>query len=283
LDPAVPPFRRLRNLAEAGQRLASADSLERFDAWLEEQDRNDATPLEIASRLGVAPEEQQVLLDKLLREKRLVKLPKGEIIHRARRERLGAAILARCEREIKKRQPSRAVERAVLMQACRRLASESTIDAMIDDLVSREKLVKVGDKVGPPGRSASLTKNQQRHFDELVKAARENGTAPPLLSEHAKTLGVPLKELESLARVAEEDGVLVRVTDGCYYDPAALAGLAKQAADRLSENRMATVAELRDLWGVSRKHAVPLCEYFDAVGVTVRQGDVRIKGPNAPV
>jgi len=282
LDPAVPPFRRLRNLEEAGRRLASPDAAERFDAWLEEQDYGDVAPMELASRLGIAPDDQKTLLNRLLQDKRLVKLSKGPIIHRKRRERLGEAILARCEREIRKRQPSRAVERAVLQQSCRRLASEATIDAMIDDLVGREKLVRVGDKIGPPGRSASLTKNQQRLLEQLVKSARENGSAPPLISEQAKSLGAPLKELENLARVAEDDGLLIRVADGCYYDPAGLERLSRQAVERLANGRSATVAELRDLWGVSRKHAVPLCEYFDATGVSVRQGDTRVLGPNAP-
>jgi selenocysteine-specific elongation factor len=282
LDPAIPPFRRLRDLEETGRKLASASSLSRFDAWLEEQDLGDWTPMQIACRLGIAPDEQPVLIEKLLNEKRLVRLPTGVVIHRQRRERLGEAVLARCEREIKRRQPSKAVERSVLLQACARLASGPIVEAVIDDLLNREKLVRLGTKVGPPGRSASLTKNQQRLLDQLVKSARENASAPPLLSEHVKTLGVPIKELENLARVAEEDGLLVRVADGCYYDPAGLKHLAKQAAERLFEGRTATVAELRDLWGVSRKHAVPLCEYFDAAGVTLRQGDVRVLGPKAP-
>ena len=39
-----------------------------------------------------------------------------------------------------------------------------------------------------------------------------------------------------------------------------------------------TVAEIRDLLGTSRKYAVPLCEWLDATGATVRRGDVRELG-----
>ena len=31
--------------------------------------------------------------------------------------------------------------------------------------------------------------------------------------------------------------------------------------------------------GVSRKHAIPLLEHFDAQGITKRDGDVRTLGP----
>ncbi len=43
----------------------------------------------------------------------------------------------------------------------------------------------------------------------------------------------------------------------------------------LTAPRGATTAELREALGVSRKYAIPLLEYFDAQGVTKREGDVR--------
>ena len=36
-----------------------------------------------------------------------------------------------------------------------------------------------------------------------------------------------------------------------------------------------TVSEIRELLATSRKYAVPLCEYFDRVGFTRREGDLR--------
>lgn len=40
-----------------------------------------------------------------------------------------------------------------------------------------------------------------------------------------------------------------------------------------------TVSMLRDTFGITRKHAVPLAECLDRVGFTVRRGDVRHAGP----
>ncbi|GIS58844.1 MAG: hypothetical protein CM1200mP2_10690 [Planctomycetaceae bacterium] len=36
---------------------------------------------------------------------------------------------------------------------------------------------------------------------------------------------------------------------------------------------------IAEAWGISRKFAVPLCEYYDAVEITVRQGMSRGPGP----
>ena len=41
----------------------------------------------------------------------------------------------------------------------------------------------------------------------------------------------------------------------------------------------ATVSEIREHWGVTRKHAVPFLEFFDQQEVTIRDGDVRTAGP----
>ncbi|HEV7179519.1 MAG TPA: SelB C-terminal domain-containing protein, partial [Candidatus Baltobacteraceae bacterium] len=43
----------------------------------------------------------------------------------------------------------------------------------------------------------------------------------------------------------------------------------------LREKQM-TMAQFRDLAGSSRKYAVPLLEWFDARGITVRSGDFRM-------
>jgi selenocysteine-specific elongation factor len=43
----------------------------------------------------------------------------------------------------------------------------------------------------------------------------------------------------------------------------------------LSERSDITPATFRDLFGTSRKYAIPLLEYLDREGVTVRVGDTR--------
>jgi selenocysteine-specific elongation factor len=37
-----------------------------------------------------------------------------------------------------------------------------------------------------------------------------------------------------------------------------------------------TLAELRDMVQTSRKYALPLLEYMDNMGITLRKGDIRV-------
>ena len=56
---------------------------------------------------------------------------------------------------------------------------------------------------------------------------------------------------------------------------------AQLVADRLAESA-ATLAELRDALGLSRSDSLAVLEHLDRTGVTLRNGEVRTAGPNAP-
>lgn len=283
LDPVIAPTQRLRQLAVTAAKLAQADPLERLSAYLEEHDVEDLTPPALANRLGIDPAQREQLLERLTADRRLLRLggAKGIVIHRVRRDKLGQLIVTRCERELRRRQPSRTLERPILVQSCRRFAPSAMLEAMIDDLFARGLLLRLNEKVGLPGRRASLTKNQQKWQSQLIDTCRQAGLTAPTLSEFAAANGQPLKEIETLARVAAEDDLLVRVSDALYLSPAVLDEARQKTVARLRNQGPATVADLRDLWGVTRKVAVPLCEFFDAGGITVRQGDTRLAGPKA--
>ncbi|MBV8244363.1 MAG: SelB C-terminal domain-containing protein, partial [Candidatus Eremiobacteraeota bacterium] len=77
-------------------------------------------------------------------------------------------------------------------------------------------------------------------------------------------------------------GVLVKVNDFIYRGTQI-----RMAQERLqgffTSERLMTMAQFRDLLGTSRKYAVPLLEWFDARGVTVRSGDHRaLRKPRDP-
>jgi selenocysteine-specific elongation factor len=72
------------------------------------------------------------------------------------------------------------------------------------------------------------------------------------------------------------EGLLVRVADNLYLHCDAEADMRRLVAARAAAGPGMTVAEIRDLLGTTRKYAVPLCEYLDRVGVTRREGDLRV-------
>jgi selenocysteine-specific elongation factor len=71
------------------------------------------------------------------------------------------------------------------------------------------------------------------------------------------------------------DGTFVKVGDAVYRDEQ-IAALRARLEAALACGPPLTPAAFRDLAGTSRKFAVPLLEWFDAAGITLRDGDVRV-------
>ncbi len=52
--------------------------------------------------------------------------------------------------------------------------------------------------------------------------------------------------------------------------------VSRQVTDGLRRSEGMTVSQIKDLLGVSRKHAIPICAYLDRIGVTRRENDLRV-------
>jgi selenocysteine-specific elongation factor len=70
-------------------------------------------------------------------------------------------------------------------------------------------------------------------------------------------------------------GALVKIGDDVYRGEQ-IAEIRTKLEAALRRDKQLTMAAFRDLAGTSRKFAVPLLEWFDATGVTIRSGDVRV-------
>jgi selenocysteine-specific elongation factor len=85
----------------------------------------------------------------------------------------------------------------------------------------------------------------------------------------ASQLGLEADLLHALIR----DERLVRVGDDLVFLPEQISAVAS-ALDRFEDEF--TVAEFRDLLEITRRQAVPLLEWFDKQGITLRRGDTRV-------
>ena len=91
-----------------------------------------------------------------------------------------------------------------------------------------------------------------------------------------RSLAVPVvDDLElglELTHLLVREGMLVRVSDHLVYLPEQIEEI-KRLLGEMSEPF--TVARFRDHTGLSRKYVVPILEWADREGLTVRRGDVR--------
>jgi selenocysteine-specific elongation factor len=68
---------------------------------------------------------------------------------------------------------------------------------------------------------------------------------------------------------------VIRVTADLYYLSSTIDQVRAILKKYLSDKAEISAASFRDLINSSRKYTIPLLEYFDREGVTLRIGDVR--------
>ena len=284
LDPAIPDLRRIRDIEVLAEQLASPSAESRLSVRLTQQDAIDGRNLTLASSVGIMPDELNRLLEELRGGGQLIRIGQRDRaleIHTGRLESLGKSILRTIREEVEKNQPRRSLPRPTLLTACRDITSLSLLEAIIDDyLIKKKLLVRIGENLGPADLQVQLTKRQRRTRDSLFEQITAGRITPPTAKELTSSVDEAAKDVEQLLNLLAEDGLIVRIADGLFFTPQGLEDARAICVDVLNDGSTATVAELRDAWGVTRKHSIPLCEYFDEIGVTVRDGNDRSAGPN---
>lgn len=127
-----------------------------------------------------------------------------------------------------------------------------------------------------PDFTPSLTKDQLAFFETALAARTPASLLPASYDAVAKavdstSLAGGREALESLIAT----GVLIRIGDDLYRR-AQLTRAQTLVAGVLQNNAAgATMSQLKDAFGTSRKYALPLLEHLDTIGFTIRDGDVR--------
>jgi selenocysteine-specific elongation factor len=143
--------------------------------------------------------------------------------------------------------------------------------AAVDVMVARGALeARAASAVAIPGHTPELNEAQQAALGRVLQRLSDQPLSPPRASELA-AIGLD----PEVRRYIEERGLAIPVAP----DMLMLRTAVDEAKDKISillgTRGSATVAEARDVLGSSRRTLVPLLEYFDKAGLTLRDGDLR--------
>jgi selenocysteine-specific elongation factor len=145
------------------------------------------------------------------------------------------------------------------------------VDALArDGMVSRQ-----GSIVSLPGRRVILEGVEQTIAERVTRALSASSLSPPDVKQLQEVAGAPSDRVVAVLRVLERERQIVRIAPDMYILDTALQQLTADVIDFLSGGATLTPGAFRDRFGTSRKYAIPLLEYLDRAGVTVRVGDGR--------
>jgi len=141
---------------------------------------------------------------------------------------------------------------------------------LLDELASRGAIELRGDQVCLAGHEVVLDEGRDEELRGIERAFLQAGLTPPQPNEVAP--GASGSELVGLL-VAR--GTLVKLHDGKVFHATALDALRKKLWEFAKHSPQIDVGAFKQLAGLTRKHAIPLLEHFDAEKTTRRVGNVR--------
>ncbi len=148
---------------------------------------------------------------------------------------------------------------------------------VLEVLVTSHALFVREDRVRAGSPELAIAPALATSLSSLNETVRSAGVAFPMREETARAWSGS-EPFADAARWLRDSGEWVDVGAGWMHREA-LARSIEAARALLAAKPSITVADFKDALGISRKHAIPLLEYFDRQRWTVRRGDLRVAGP----
>ena len=148
-----------------------------------------------------------------------------------------------------------------------RLMLESQISTLaLQRLVEENIIEEVNASLKLPGHNSKVSEEQQQQLDQYLKLLEANPFAPQVTT-------VPDIDLLNLL---VEEGKIVKVSETVIFARSAYQQMLDHVITHLRTHGSITVAQVRDMFGTSRKYALGLMEHLDQRHLTRRVGDERV-------
>lgn len=121
-----------------------------------------------------------------------------------------------------------------------------------------------------------LSSTQSAIKHQFEKVYLSNRFQPPNRKDALKASAASEKESEAIFRLLIDEGILIRIDHEVYYHKEAIEEITQRIIEFFKQHHEIAVGDVKNLFQVSRKYAVPILAYLDAAGITIRKGDVRV-------
>ena len=146
-------------------------------------------------------------------------------------------------------------------------------EALVERVSQEGRVVLEGPRVALAGHRVELSDADQASIDALMQRLADAGLAPPATPELLEGSGITEDHLALLLGRGTLERIEGRLVRGDH-----LAELVVSVRAFLAENSTLSTGDFKALTGLTRRHAIPLLEWLDARGITIRLGDVRVPG-----
>ena len=152
----------------------------------------------------------------------------------------------------------------------------ATYGWMLSRLTEAEKIAVERDKVRLVAHRPTLSVAEAELKAKIEAAYRQAGFQPVTPDSLMASLGAERKLFQPVFHRLVDDGLLVRIKEDIFLSRERYDELRERVLHHFQTQSSINVAAMKDLFGVSRKYAIPFLEHLDDARITRRQGDERV-------
>lgn len=228
-------------------------------------------------------EDAGAVLGRLARGGAVLELGGGRWVDRSLLDGLVRAAISEADAYHRAHPVQPGIARATLEAALPGHPTPELARAAVDAAIESGAL-HVADRAGSlarPGKGSLDPDALPEPMQRMLALYRQGALTPPTLRSVGEQLGLDGKRVLEFASLLQRSNLLVRISDDLSYAAPAYAEILQRVRAHLAAHGRLDVQALKDLTGLTRKFVVPFMEHLDHLGVTRREGDLRLPGPKA--
>ena len=231
---------------------------------------------DISRQVNIHPSIAEKIIADLVKEGVLMKFSvegKNVILHKIHVLSLKERILKLIEAFHKENPLKTGIEETYIKALLGKDIDSLLIAASLNELKKEKAINIIDNKLSLSNFRIRVTTQESDITNRIEDLYLKAGFTPPPAEEIYTIFGSNSKSYVSLLL---EQKKLIKVEGDLYFHAISVDKLKEMIKIFINSHGSITVAQFRDLTKTSRKYAVPLLEYFDAIHFTKRTGDVRI-------
>ena len=156
--------------------------------------------------------------------------------------------------------------------------SDQWIDIVISNLLNEGIVEQSSGGYSLANYKVQFSSNDISDMGNIEKIIKKAGSQPILISEIITASGFKPKRVGDLMHILIDNNKIQSLDNDFYLDKDYFDSLTKKIRAYFSKNKEMTVADFKELTGLSRKTAIPFLEYLDKNRFTNRKENIRLIG-----
>jgi hypothetical protein len=220
-------------------------------------------------------ESNRLEIDKAIkraRDDKLISQDETLLYHNAKFEQVTSLLIAEVENWFQQNPH----EKGLPVESLKRLIEipHDRLQPVLDLMVSLKMLTFENERYNLLGRGIQLKGVIKQAHDEVMKLLNENPFQPPMLS----SLAAMGKNHKQAIKFILDTNEAHKCGSDYIFLPSVWDEIIQFISESLDKGGQLTPSDLRDRFQFSRKWVIPILEETDRIGLTERQGDIRVKG-----